>query len=188
MSRIFPIFSVLLAVGLYFAYIGPTYNTQIVEAQKNINTDNQALTAAAAFTAKENQLTAEVNQIPPTSISRLEEFLPDGVDNIQLLLDLNSLAARTGISLSNFSISDNTTSSQGAGSSDSGTVTSGAPSDQVQSLNLSVTATGTYAAFKTFLMAAEQSLRPLDVVNLSVQSAPNGVYTYNVTFQIYWLQ
>ena len=48
--------------------------------------------------------------------------------------------------------------------------------------------TGTYAAFRAFLDSAERSLRPLDLMNLSITTSANGVHTYEMTFRLYWLR
>jgi hypothetical protein len=173
---------VLIAVGLFFLYISPTYNNQIVGARNQIQSYDSALAAAAVFTQKENQLQAEQNAIAPSNISRLNEYLPDGVDNIQLILDMDALAARSGVTLSDFSIQNNATST---------TDSSGNPlqsTSLTDSLDLSVSATATYSAFQTFLAAAEQSLRPLDIMKLTLKSSGTGVYTYDIDFRIYWLQ
>ena len=80
---------------------------------------------------------------------------------------------------------DSSSDGSSDGSSASGSTQ---PSSLTDSLQLSVSATGTYSAFQTFLAASEQSLRPMDVMDLSLKSATTGVYTYAITYQIYWLQ
>ena len=191
-SKLFPILAVLITIGLFVFYIDPTYNGQIAQAKSQIANYDSALTAASQFNQKESQLIAEQNQIPATSIQRVAAYLPDGVDNVQLILDLDSLAARSGLTLSNFAVSNNSSDSNtttGAPTPAAGTkvpTLSGASASN--SLDLSVSATGTYSAFRTFLAAAEQSLRPLDVTSLTINDSATGVYTYQVTFRIYWLQ
>ena len=190
--RILPFLALLIVIGLFFGYINPTYTGQIAQAKDQIASYNNALSAAAQFNQKENQLIAQQNQIPASGIQRVESYLPDGVDNVQLILDLNSLAARSGLSLSNFTVSNNSTaanSSSNAASPGTGTsVPALNAGGMTNSLDLSVTATGTYSAFRTFLSAAEQSLRPMDVTSLSIQDSATGVYSYQITFRIYWLQ
>jgi hypothetical protein len=57
----------------------------------------------------------------------------------------------------------------------------------IDSLDITVSATGTYAAFHTFLNGIESSLRQLDVVNVNVKDSTTGVYTYQMTIRLYWL-
>jgi hypothetical protein len=194
-----PVLSLLVAGCVFFLYIEPTYTGAIADSKAQIASYDAALVAAQQFNLKESQLVAEENQIPAASIQRLESYLPDGVDNVQLILDLNSLASRSGISLSNFAVTDNdpTAGSASTDASAQGTTSTTGNGDAipasdgtspVDSLDLSVQATGTYSAFRTFLAASEQSLRPLDVTALSVTDSATGVYSYSITFRIYWLQ
>jgi hypothetical protein len=184
MTRLIPILALLLAGALFFFYINPTYTGQIAQAKNQIASYNSALAAASQFNQKESQLMTEENAIPSASIQRIEEYLPDGVNNVQLILDLNSLASRSGITLSNFSVVQNATTTA---SSDGTTLPALNAASETNSLDVSVAASGTYSAFRTFLSAAEQSLRPLDVTSLSINDSSTGVYTYQVTFRIYWL-
>ncbi len=204
-----PLVLIILAGCLGYFYIYPTFNGTIAADQEQIASYDSALSAAAAFTQKENQLIGEENAIDPASLSRLEEYMPDGVDNIQLIVDMDALAAKYGITLSEFSIQNNssaassssasgvapTTSTVVPGSGTNSASTAGVPSGAVtlpsdsstDSLDLSVNATGTYSQFIAFLTAAEQSLRPLDITKIVLTSASSGVYTYAITFRIYWL-
>jgi Tfp pilus assembly protein PilO len=188
-SRLIPIILVLAAAGLFFGYVQPTYSGSIATLTAENKDLDTALQAAKEFEAKEVELTKERSAIPADRLARLEAALPDSVDNVQLIVDLNSLAARSGVQLSQFDISKQEDAQPGAA------VVTGAPTEPVltdgeptESLELSVSATGTYAAFRTFLDGVEKSLRPLDVVELSVQDGETGVYTYDVTFRLYWLR
>ncbi len=202
MSRLLPIIAILFAIALFFLYIKPTYSGSIHDTTQQIASFDQALTAADRFQTKEAELTLARSQIPADSLARLNAFLPDGVDNVQLILDMDALAARSGITLSDFTTQGSSaaagtpnaasgvlaapsaTASQAPQGSPNLTLTSSSPID---SLNLTFKATGTYSSFRSFLTGMENSLRPLDIVNLEVIQAPNGVYTYAVTVRIYWL-
>lgn len=190
MSRLFPVLLILLAVGLFLGYVNPTYTGSITTLSREIHDYDRALASAKQFKEKEVQLTAERNAISPEALSRLQAYLPDSVDNVQLILDLNSLAARSGVSLSNFEIEDSrpvSADASGGAIAESGAL----PLEQLgptDSLRLSVTARGTYDSFRTFLGAIEGSLRPLDVVDLEVKDSTTGVYSYSVTFRLYWLR
>lgn len=202
-SRIVPILLVIGAIGLFIGYTQPTYGGSVTALKDEISTLDSALMAAEQFKQKEAQLTQQRNAISGEQLARLESFLPDSVDNVQLIVDLNSLAARSGVQLSEFNIAGGETESDTASSAR----TSDAPltaapgamamqsntlalesSESTESLELSVSATGSYAAFRTFLTGVEQSLRPLDVIELSVQDSETGVYTYDITFRLYWLR
>lgn len=183
MARLLPVLALLLAIGLFFGYINPTYNGTIATLRAEIESYDDALDAAERFKDKEAELTIERNAIPPDSLARLEAFLPDGVDNVQLILDLDALAARTGMELSDFDTSavDETSSPQ------DGTIVL-TQDEPVDSVELTMKGVGTYAAMRAFLSATEESLRPLDLMELSVTGSDTGVYSYDMKFRLYWLR
>jgi hypothetical protein len=200
MSRLLPLIAIVFAIALFFLYIRPTYSGAISDTRQQIKSYDDALEAADRFQQKEAELTQARSQIPAESLARLNEFLPDGVDNVQLILDLNALAARSGMTLADF-----TTNNSSDGSSDQddsaqsqpvgpdGGMTPGAgaglvSSSPIDSLNLTFQGTGTYANFRTFLAGMENSLRPMDVINVDIDKSDTGVYTYTITTRIYWLR
>jgi len=211
MSRLIPFLAIVFAIALFFLYIKPTYSGTIADTRQQIASYDQALAAADRFQKKEAELTQARAQIPAESLARLSEFLPDGVNNVQLILDMDALAARSGVTLSDFSTqgSDSSTDDQSQASTPSttaspdagmdagavpgpdmamggtGALTSSSPID---SLTLTFKATGTYDAFRSFLSGMENSLRPLDVIDLDVTKSDTGVYAYTMSVRIYWLR
>ena len=188
-SRLFPFLSLLLAAGIFLAYVNPTWSGPIVATKTAINNDNQALAAAAQYKTRESQLAAARDAIDPNNLARLEAFLPDSVDNVGIILDVNALAARSGLLLSNVDVA------AGPGSSPTGAPsmsTSGVPTvdaaDTVGSVDLSLSAVGTYAALQAFLKGIEDSQRLLDVRDFTVTGSETGVYNYQMTIRLYWLQ
>ena len=188
-SRTLPIILIIVAGGLYFTYISPTYTNKIIPLKAEIAQSNEALAAAEDFKQKEAQIATERAAIPQEGLTRLLAYLPDGVDNVQQVLDLNALATRSGISLSNFNIKDNSAAnaSQAAASGNGNQQIMTNSGKVTDSLDLSYTATGTYASLRTFLFGLEHSLRPLDITQINVTDSKTGVYTYDITLRIYWL-
>lgn len=199
-TKLFPILILLGALGIFIGYVHPTYTGKVAELSTEIKNYDAALESAKQFKLKEVQLSAERAALSAEQITRLEAFLPDSVDNVQLILDLNSLAARSGVQLSDFDIKDSdseSTQSQAGGPVLVAGDASMPPSSgalplsgqkPVDSLEISVTADATYASFRTFLAGVENSLRPLDIVELSLKDAESGIYTYQITFRLYWLR
>lgn len=182
-NRILPSVALLIAIGIFFAYVHPTWNGSIAATKAAIELDNQALIAAEEYKQQENMLATARAAINPDDLTRLETFLPDSVDNVRLILDLNALAARSGLSLTNIDVVTNNPANPGASQT-------GLPSihdDPIGSVNLSMTALGTFSALQTFLQRVEMSARLLDVQKVVVKSSETGVYTYDLSLRLYWL-
>ncbi|MHB1769852.1 MAG: hypothetical protein ACYCPH_02095 [Minisyncoccota bacterium] len=181
-SRILPLLALFVSVAIFFGYIHPTWTGGIASVQAAIASDNQALAAASAYAAQQNTLIAARNAIDPAALARLTIFLPDSVDNVGIILDLNALAARSGLSLSNIDVRSTANSSGTA----SGAVPGSA--NPVDSVDLSLSGSGTYTAFQAFLSGVEKSQRLLDVRDLVVKGSDTGIYTYQMTLRLYWLR
>lgn len=181
-SRILPVLALFVAIGTFFGYVSPTWSGSIAETKAAIVLNDQALTAASEYKAQQNTLAAARSAIDPEHLKRLSVFLPDSVDNVRLILDLNALAARSGLSLSNIDVVINNT-----GSTESNTL-GAATLNPVGSVNLSLSAVGTFTALQTFLSGVERSARLLDVQDIAVKGSDTGVYTYQMTLRLYWLR
>lgn len=183
-THILPAFSFILAIVIFFAYVNPTWTGAIAEARAAIAADDQALVSAKQYSAQQNQLAAARDSIDPQHVDALSKFLPNSVDNVGLILDLNALAARSGLSVADIDVITNAT-----GNAQS--VTGALPASDVNPVNsvdLSLSALGTFGSLKTFLTGIEKSARLLDIQDFTVRGSDTGVYTYQMTIRIYWLR
>lgn len=183
MNRLLSIIAFGAAIGIFFGYVNPTWTGSIAAAKNSIQADNEALSAANEFNAKQNELASARNAIDPANLARLNSFLPDSVANVGLILDLNALAARSGISLSSIDVAQGDT-----GGSGNSTALPAAGDSPVGSIDLQLSAIGTYSSLHAFLEGIERSVRLLDVTELTVKGSDTGVYTYNMTMRLYWLR
>ena len=183
-SRALPLLGLIVAIGIFFAYVNPQWNGPIAAANAAIASDNQALAASADYSQRQNELASARNAIDPTNLSRLTTLLPDSVDNVGLILDLNALAARSGLSLSNVDVANSSSN----GSNASGAAAGSGATSPVGSVDLSLSAVGTYSALEAFLAGIESSARLLDVRDLAVKGSSTGVYVYQMTIRLYWLR
>jgi Tfp pilus assembly protein PilO len=183
--RFFPVLALMVAAGIFFAYVSPTWSGSIAETKDAIALDNEALVAANQYTAQQNELASSRAAIDPSLLNRLATFLPDSVDNVGLILDLNSLGARSGLSLSNIDVVTTAVNS-GSGSSAGALPVRG--TNPVGSVDLTLNALGSYTALQNFLQAVEKSARLLDVRDIIVKGSNTGVYTYQMNVRLYWLR
>lgn len=171
-----PALALILAAGILFGYVNRAWSGPIAATKTAIANNEKALIVADEYTAKQNELASARNAIDPEDLTRLSVFLPDSVDNIGLILDINALAARSGISLTNVNVVKNDSGSSGNGAKTIG------------SIDLSLSAVGTYAAFQTFLAGIEKSARLLDIMDIIVKGSDTGVYNYQMAVRLYWLR
>lgn len=182
-GRLIPALALMLAVGVLGGYIIPTWTGPIAGTRSSIASDDKALAAAVTYATQQNELAAARNKIAPADLTRLTSFLPSSVDNVGLILDLNTLAAKSGITLSNVDV---LTDAAPGGRSGAGSAPESA--DPIGSVTLSVSAVGSYAALQGFLRGIETSERLLDVRELLVRGSDTGVYTYQMKLNLYWLR
>ncbi|MEK7478256.1 MAG: hypothetical protein AAB645_02730 [Patescibacteria group bacterium] len=153
---------------------------------------NEAITAARQLSLRVQKLNQVFISFTPDQLAKLNTLLPGNVDNIQLIINVNDIARKSGMSIKDVKISTDAdlTKQNAAGGRSAATLPptiSSAPSG-VGSVYLSFSVTGTYEAFKSFVINLSHSLRIIDLTSLSFVSTDNGIYTYNVGLKTYWLR
>ncbi len=177
-----------LAGGIFFIYTQPTFD-QINSAKSEISQYDDALSKAAELQQVKQTLLDKYKAFKPDDLDRLSKLLPDHVDNVRLLLDLDHLSISDQMPMQNVSIGD----PNKAGGSSSALSTPDAASQKIGSLDLKFSTSGTYEQFKKFLDDLESSLRIVDVIGLQVdrgagQTIGTPTYTFTVTARTYWLK
>lgn len=187
MNRLVSIILILGAVGAFFGYVNPTYSGAIKAFQDEIKSLDIALETAAKFKQEQARLVQERELINKTDLDRVKKLLPDNVDNVQLILDVDGIASESGVRISDIGVDD----SQKSGNENGDAAGQGVliqDERAYESLLLSFTATATYSQFKNFLRDIEDSLRTLDVVEISFGKSETGIYKFDVLVQVYWLK
>ena len=188
----------LVASGaMFFLYTQPTYD-QVKATQAQIASYDAALQKAAELQQLKQTLLQRYNSFNPNDLDRLQKLLPDHVDNIALMMDLDNLANHYNMVLENVQVS-----APAGGSSQTAVGVIGEGGRQkYDSLTISFSTQGTYQSFITFMKGLESSLRIVDMVSFSL--APQGaavdtttpltaaskdpIYMYSLTIRTYWLK
>lgn len=173
---------------IFFMYTRPTYDGVKVVKQE-ISQYDQALDKAAELQQLKQSLLSRYNAFNPTDVSRLHKLLPDHVDNVRLVLDLDNLAAQHGMALQNVVISN--PGSETGESSVLGTI--GIARQKFDSMTLRFSTRATYPAFIQFLGNLESSLRITDLVSLNlaldtIVESGEPTYRFDITIRTYWLK
>ena len=186
-----------IAAGVFFVYTKPTYD-KVDTLKSEIAQFDGALDKSKEMQELKRSLLSRYNTFTSEQLNRLTRLLPDHVDNVRLVLDLDSLASRYGMAVQNVVINRDLASLE-----QSQTVigTLSAQATRYDSLTLQFATRGTYPNFMTFLNDLESSLRIVDLVGLTIDPEPivtgtdeagedvaplEPVYRYSDTLRTYW--
>jgi len=199
---IFPIILILAAVGIYITFTQPHY--EIVKEFMARNQDYQKVfDDADGLLRKRDDLIVKLNKIRPSDKVRIAKLIPDSIDNVRLVIDINDgITARYGVGIKNIRFESSTDdknvqSGQSAVASVVTTVNKGLRKDSpniienkdYNSVTLNFTIVAPYSTFLKILRDLESSLRIVDVTSLSFRSTDAGdVYQYDVGIKTHWLK
>ena len=177
MSNIISIILFIASIGIFFGYIDPTYNNA-KSLSSQLGQYEQALSNSKKLSDEKATLLAKRNSLDPTAINKLDRLLPDSVDSVTLVIELDSIASQFGMRVRNF-----TSNPQ------SQTGTLGVNTTPYGTLSFTFTTTASFETFLAFLKALESDLRLIDVTNVAFSSASsNDVYDFTMSVNTYWLK
>lgn len=188
-----PIIAILIAVGLYFTYIQPTF-TEVRALQDESEDYAQAIERAGALRARISELVARQNSFSSTDLERLEALLPDQFDEVALMLDIDALARRHRMDFGDIQVLDNKELEREIAVAREDTAdldpdeARSQPADTSVSFTpneISFSVTGTYENFRSFLRDLERSLLLLDVTHLEFMASEGDLTKYVVTVRTY---
>lgn len=191
MKNLTPILLIIISVAIFFVFIDPQYS-KVKELLIQSEENKTMLELAAELSAKRDQLHEEYRNIDPSDKEDLLKLLPETVDNVRLILDINNIAESFGVVITNINVSGG----PGAEGQNAPPVAPG-PSESVGTISLSFSVNAPYELFIELLRDLEESLRVVDVRNLTIstgnqQNAAAGddtvFYNFGITLDTYWLR
>ncbi len=181
MRLLIPIVLVASAIGLFVLFTNPQYQeTKSLQAQ--VTAFDDALTKTQELRASRDKLLSKRNTFSAENIQKLERILPDNVDNIRFVIDINSIAARRNLTLKNVSLGTLSDSK-----AQRGALAVGASGDPVGSAQISFSLAANYDDFLAFIQDLEHSLRLVDVETITLKSGLTGINEYDLSIRTYWL-
>lgn len=178
MGKVFlPVILVFLSAGVFVGFTDKRY-----QAVKVLQSEQaKLLESRDALDLLAKQIEALLEQekgIEQGDLARLRELLPDAVDNIRLILDIDQVAAKHGLVIKNVKVGDISGS----------TNPSSTDVAKVGSVTISFSVSATYDIFRSFVNDLEKSLRLVDISSIALKTSDKGVYEYNLTLRTYWLK
>ncbi len=179
---ILPILLIATAIGLFVLYINP----MLQETKELRNTYSQydtTLEQESQLRQYRDALLAKRNMISDQDMQRLESFLPDNIDNIRLIIDMNNIASQHKIQISGISLTSTVSTQKGRIGDESA----------IGSVAVTFTVNAQYTVFLKFLNDLQHSGRLMDVesINFSVADSTGsalGGDKYTLTVRTYWLK
>ena len=97
---IVPIIMISVSLGIFFAYTDPVYK-DVKELRVQVSSYDEALDNSKKLEEAKNALNEQYNAFTDEELTRLRKLLPDNVDNIRLILEIESVAVRYGMTINN---------------------------------------------------------------------------------------
>jgi Tfp pilus assembly protein PilO len=154
---------------------------------------NNALDNSKSLEVARNELVEKYNSIDLDDLDRVGKLLPDSVDNIRLILEIEKIATPYGMALKDVRYNatpgdtEKPTTVRGLGDS---------RSQKYGSWDLEFSVSTNYTNFLSFTRDLEKNLRIIDIASLQFdssgpitanKSAPE-IYKFNYKIKTYWLK
>ncbi len=190
-----PVILIGISVALFFTYTNPLYG-EISQLREQMDSYNHALDNSKALENERDKLTQKFNSITSDNLDKLKKLLPENVDNIRLILEIEKIATPYGMALKDVRYSNNDAVSSTPATVQGGTLAT-ASSKNYGVWNLQFSTSGTYNNFLKFIKDLESNLRIVDISSVSFNSdsgtggvgtSSTGVYQYQISIKTYWLK
>ena len=182
-----PALLIIVSIGSFIMLTNPIYGEVKVLQEEQSAFDN-ALANSLELQTVRDVLIGKYNQFSSQNVERLDQMIPDSVDNIKLAIEIQQIGEAKGLSVESVQYDPKT-------GQDSQKTLGG---DAVSSNNLfevfelEIIAKGSYENFIGFLGGIEKSLRIVDIVNIEFSSEGSlldvNSYTYNIIIKTYRLR
>lgn len=179
----------IASIGLYFGFIDPTYKDALILKDKKSEFDT-AIENSNKLSERRDILREKVNSFSADDLSRLDKLLPDYIDNVRLIMEIDRIALKHGMSLREVQLQGLNLSNNNNLGNTSPVI--GTPPKDYDKVALSFSVPSTYSTFKQFVKEMEDNLRISDVesISFSVPQKVNGqdIYQFSVSLRTYWLK
>ncbi len=188
---ILPIIFIGISIGGFFMFTNPIYQ-ELPVLRAELDSYNEALNNSKALENERDKLTSKFNSISKEDLEKLEKLLPDNIDNIRLILEIEKIASPYGMALKD--VKYNAEEPVEANAKQAGSGGKLETNKDYKVLNMEFSVSGPYNNFINFTKDLESNLRIVDISSISFSSEvdsktnPGGSYKYNFKIKTYWLK
>jgi len=187
-----------ISVGGFFLLAEPLYK-DITVLKAEVASYDEALDNSKALENERDKLTAKYNAINPENLDKIKKLLPDNIDNIRLILEIEKIAVPYGMVLKDVQYSPVKKETPATTPGDEVIVGGGGVQSTGRdygSWDLGFSVTGTYNNFMNFTRDLEKNLRIVDISSIQFLSGSEPklnsflpeVYKFNFKIKTYWLK
>lgn len=199
MNNIVSTILIVAGLGLSFGYTYPLFagttgaesfsDKSVQELRLDQVRFNEALDRAREIEDIRTGLLTKYNSISEEDRKKIVKLLPDHIDSVRLIIDINNIAEAYGMSLNNIKLADDE-KEQTVRRDDVGIIDISAQKEYSTKV-LDFSLNGPYGNFIAFLKDTERSLRLVDIIQVDIDTSDNesesGTYDYNVSLKTYYL-
>ncbi len=189
-----PLILIGISIAGFLMFVNPMYK-EVSLLKTEINSYNEALNNSNVLDNERDKLTKKFNSIDPADLDKLQKLLPDNVDNIRLILEIEKLASPYGMVLKDVRYdTEKKDDSTKTGVLQAGQGISNLGNADYGVWTLEFSTEGSYKNFLNFTRDLENNLRIVDVSSIQFSSindtVKNTSETYKYAFKIktYWMK
>ena len=190
-----PIILIGISITVFVMFTKP-FMDDVGNLSTQLSSRNEALDTSKTLGEEKEKLVNKYNSISKDDLAKLQKLLPDNIDNIRLILEIEKIALPYGMVLKDvkYDATDPAT-----GTSQGGKITKGTPTNYGV-WDLSFSTTGTYGNFLNLLKDLEKNLRIVDISSIqfssnttsglgsSLNPLSSDSYKYDFQIKTYWLK
>lgn len=193
--NIISIILIIISIAIFFVFVNPMFQ-EINAMKKQTSSFEKALVNSNELEKKRNELVTKSSSIPREDLNRLNKLVPDAVDNIRLILEIEEIAHNHGMYLKDVSDDDNTKTDVKAVTPATAIDTKKQVNKDYGTWNLGFSVEGDYKDFLGFVEDLENNLRIVDISSIKFLSDSSSlgsktktdVYRYSFKIKTYWLK
>src|SRR3989344_6003151 len=193
MRFIMPIILIAISVTVFFTFTEPLY-TDITMLRSTMASYNEALDNSKALESERDKLTAKYNSIDPLNLTKIAKMVPENIDNIRLILEIERIASPYGMALKDIKYSTAPIADISNAGPRTAAVAGRLSLKDYGVWDLEFSTAGSYNNFINFTKDLETNLRIADISSVTFTSgdsragATSDVYQYNFKIKTYWLK
>ena len=199
---VMPVILIGISITIFFVFTSPLYN-DVSARPAEVDSYNEALNNSKALENERDKLTAKLNAINPDNLIKLTKLLPENVDNIRLILEIEKIASPYGMVLKDVKYSTDTPETDetaAAGNAVQGGGGTPPPPKDYGAFDLEFSVSGPYNNFINFTKDLERNLRIVDITSIEFSSetgtgtgtqsssSASDAYKYDFKIRTYWLK